>query len=320
MASDGAGANGLYTENLLREMRVPEAKIEDVFKRVRLAVRRGSNGAQIPWESTSLEDDFWFIPPKELKKLSDEEAEREFEKEAALWERAETAREPAALEDYLRRYPSGHFSELAQVHLDELLAAQGEKKAEVVASAEQPVQQGLRRADTDYKVGDTYTYALADQISRVVQRTDTLTVTRVTRAQVLFDNGLITDRLGNLVRCRGARNISGNQSIRPSSSSAGSGSRASPASTADAAQFDRRAHACASRRARRSRSARHVRHLPRRRPRRTYPAASCRSSPHQGWLAPDKVRRFVLREEMRTGGRGSTRWPSARADRLQRQA
>ena len=51
VASDGEGANGLYTENLLREMRVPDAKIEDVFKRVRLNVRRRTNGQQIPWET-----------------------------------------------------------------------------------------------------------------------------------------------------------------------------------------------------------------------------------------------------------------------------
>ena len=73
VASDGDGANGLYTENLLREIKVPEAKIEDVFKRVRLGVRRKSNGAQIPWESTSLEEDFWFLPPKSLKAATDAE-------------------------------------------------------------------------------------------------------------------------------------------------------------------------------------------------------------------------------------------------------
>jgi uncharacterized caspase-like protein len=60
VASDGAGANGLFTENLLREMRDPEAKIEDVFKRIRLKVRLASKGQQIPWESTSLEEDFYF--------------------------------------------------------------------------------------------------------------------------------------------------------------------------------------------------------------------------------------------------------------------
>ena len=90
-ASDGSSANGLYTENLLREMRTPNAKIEDVFKRVRLAVRRASNGQQIPWESTSLEDDFYFVPPPELKKLSQEELDRQFAEELAAWQKVQSA-------------------------------------------------------------------------------------------------------------------------------------------------------------------------------------------------------------------------------------
>ncbi len=84
VASDGSGSNGLYTEHLLRELKVPEAKIEDVFKRVRLAVRRRSNGEQIPWESTSLEEDFYFHPPKVISKISEEEATRRFEQELAI--------------------------------------------------------------------------------------------------------------------------------------------------------------------------------------------------------------------------------------------
>src|SRR4051812_16589871 len=101
VASDGEGANGLYTENLLREMKVPEAKIEDVFKRVRLSVRRTSNGLQIPWESTSLEEDFWFIPPAELKRRSDREAAEEFRREAAMWDLVKDSKKPGPLADYL---------------------------------------------------------------------------------------------------------------------------------------------------------------------------------------------------------------------------
>jgi hypothetical protein len=71
VASDGVGSNGLFTENLLREMRNPDAKIEDVFKRVRLKVRLASKGQQVPWESTSLEDDFYFnaagIDPNQIE-------------------------------------------------------------------------------------------------------------------------------------------------------------------------------------------------------------------------------------------------------------
>jgi uncharacterized caspase-like protein len=120
----GVGANGLYTENLLREMRVEGAKIEDVLKRVRLSVRLKSAGQQIPWESTSLEDDFYFHVPRTVVKLSRAEAEKAFEEELTAWTTARSATSIAVIEDYMRRYPSGKFSELAQYRLDALLAAQ----------------------------------------------------------------------------------------------------------------------------------------------------------------------------------------------------
>ena len=101
-AGDGEGANGLYTENLLREIRVPDAKIEDVLKRVRLNVRRKSEGQQIPWESTSLEDDFYFLPPQHIRKLSETELDKVFNEELSLWEKIKESKEPAPLEDYLR--------------------------------------------------------------------------------------------------------------------------------------------------------------------------------------------------------------------------
>ena len=69
----------------------PDTRIEDVFKRVRLNVRSASQGQQIPWESTSLEDDFYFLPPAELKKLSQEELERQFAEERAAWEKTQQA-------------------------------------------------------------------------------------------------------------------------------------------------------------------------------------------------------------------------------------
>jgi formylglycine-generating enzyme required for sulfatase activity len=44
----------------------PGLKIEDVFKQVRSAVRETTGGRQVPWESSSLEGDFYFLwpPPK----------------------------------------------------------------------------------------------------------------------------------------------------------------------------------------------------------------------------------------------------------------
>jgi uncharacterized caspase-like protein len=63
VASDGRNANGLYTQHLLANIERPGTAIEEVFKRVRLGVRLDSNGSQVPWESTSLEGDFYFFPP-----------------------------------------------------------------------------------------------------------------------------------------------------------------------------------------------------------------------------------------------------------------
>jgi hypothetical protein len=61
IASDGDGDNGLYTQELLKAIKTPNIRIEDVFKQVRSNVRRMSNGSQIPWENSSIEGDFFFI-------------------------------------------------------------------------------------------------------------------------------------------------------------------------------------------------------------------------------------------------------------------
>ena len=61
VAADGSGKNGVYTENLLRNITEPGLRIEDVFKRTRFAVRQETGGRQVPWENTSLEGDFYFV-------------------------------------------------------------------------------------------------------------------------------------------------------------------------------------------------------------------------------------------------------------------
>lgn len=211
VAIDGAGANGLYTENLLKEMKVPEAKIEDVFKRVRLGVRRRSNGLQIPWESTSLEDDFWFLPPKNLVELSDAERDRQFDEEFALWEQTKNASAPEPLEAFLRRFPSGNFAELAQLQLDRSLAKQGEKRIEAVAAAGNPFTQGFVRADTGFKPGDSFSYVQLDRDTREEQRRFTSVVQQVTDTEVIFGGGLVLDRLGNTVKTADGRRFTPRQ-------------------------------------------------------------------------------------------------------------
>lgn len=56
-AHDGEGVNGLYTEELLKHLRMPGLTIEQVFKRTRAGVLERSNGDQIPAEYSRLVGD-----------------------------------------------------------------------------------------------------------------------------------------------------------------------------------------------------------------------------------------------------------------------
>jgi len=301
VAIDGEGANGLYTENLLREIRVPDAKVEDIFKRVRLAVRRASKGVQIPWESTSLEEDFYFQLPDELrktiesdrakrveaereairrederqrqveaelraKKVADDELQRRlaeeraaarraeedrrrkaaaeiaarqradaerrrlleaarlekerddaarqraFDAQLAAWEGLQKSSDPAAFAEFLYRYPSGSFSELAQLRLDRLLAQAGEKRVEIVNAPENPYTKGTARADIGFKLGDNYVYRVIDRYTGNEVRRINQTVTAINDMEVVFNQGrLILDLLGNLVQTPGGIRFFGRQ-------------------------------------------------------------------------------------------------------------
>jgi uncharacterized caspase-like protein len=60
VAEDGSGRNGLYTSYILKHIKEPGLKIEDLFKKVRLGVSKESGKKQTPWESSSLMGDFYF--------------------------------------------------------------------------------------------------------------------------------------------------------------------------------------------------------------------------------------------------------------------
>jgi hypothetical protein len=60
VASDGAGPNGLYTSELLKQMKEPWVSIEIVFKRVGMFVSTATGGHQEPWIASSLRGDFYF--------------------------------------------------------------------------------------------------------------------------------------------------------------------------------------------------------------------------------------------------------------------
>jgi len=63
LAKDGTGLNSIYTRYLVEKLALPAVPVEQVFKEVRIAVTRDTQDKQIPWESSSLMGDFYFVPP-----------------------------------------------------------------------------------------------------------------------------------------------------------------------------------------------------------------------------------------------------------------
>jgi formylglycine-generating enzyme required for sulfatase activity len=130
-ASDGLGANGLYTAELLAAMRTPGLPIEDVFKQVRIRVREKSGGQQVPWESSSLTGDFYFTPaknnavasatpsPTPLPRLTADEAALEL----SFWETIKNSTDAEDFKAYLERYPNGNFAALAKRRIALLTAS-----------------------------------------------------------------------------------------------------------------------------------------------------------------------------------------------------
>ena len=60
--SDNGGDHSLFVQELLKEIRVPDLMAEETLNRTRVGVTRASRQEQVPWISSSLAEDFSFIP------------------------------------------------------------------------------------------------------------------------------------------------------------------------------------------------------------------------------------------------------------------
>jgi lipoprotein NlpI len=61
VVSDNGGDQSLFVQELLKEIRVPNPA-EETLNRTRVGVTRASRGEQVPWISSSLAEDFSFMP------------------------------------------------------------------------------------------------------------------------------------------------------------------------------------------------------------------------------------------------------------------
>lgn len=113
VALDGEGIHGVYTQHLLKQMSEQGLPVEQVFKRVRVGVSAETGERQIPWESSSLREDFQFRqeaamaakPPAPVNEVA---------LELAFWDAIKSSRRADDYAAYLEQFPKGRFVALAR--------------------------------------------------------------------------------------------------------------------------------------------------------------------------------------------------------------
>jgi hypothetical protein len=62
VAADGDGVNGIFTEELLKSITTPGLSLTQIMMRVRDGVKNRTDNEQLPWETSLLTKDFYFLP------------------------------------------------------------------------------------------------------------------------------------------------------------------------------------------------------------------------------------------------------------------
>ena len=119
VALDGLDQNSPFTEALARELPDPGVAIEQMFKRVRVAVLQTTGGLQTPWDTSSLTSDFTFAAAPKVDAVAQAEDE--------LWGRVGASRDPVQIMLYMRAYPTGRHADDALSLLAAVMAEQQKK-------------------------------------------------------------------------------------------------------------------------------------------------------------------------------------------------
>ena len=151
---DAAAGNGLYTQFLLKELSRPAVSVDDVFKRVRFAVRRASDGQQVPSYSNGLDTPFGF--DKGFAAAAPDASARaaQFALEKPHWDRIRDSKNPDDFFDFIQAYPNSSIGELAQAVLERISRRKLVAQAAIGEALQDPTEARFRKGDT-YKLRTT---------------------------------------------------------------------------------------------------------------------------------------------------------------------
>jgi uncharacterized caspase-like protein len=157
VALDGeTGANSPFTAALLTHLETKGLEVRQVLTRVRQAVIEKTRGKQVPWDSSSLTGDFFFVAPPAARETPPAETKPpatpppaatdtpprgpSAESENLFWQSIQNSKNAADFKAYLEKYPAGTFAALAKIRIAEL-----EKAAVVAPPAVTPAKPALER-------------------------------------------------------------------------------------------------------------------------------------------------------------------------------
>ncbi len=148
VAADGAGDNGVFTQNLLRYMNEPGLEVELMMKQVRAGVKKDTGGTQTPFSLSSLTGNFYFNPktssagystvqpqtalPKESGASLDdffESSQKNREAEARKLEAEAREREAKAKWEEWQRARDDEYAKVQRIDSDAYLAASEKAEA-----------------------------------------------------------------------------------------------------------------------------------------------------------------------------------------------
>ncbi|MES1151371.1 MAG: caspase family protein [Dongia sp.] len=138
VAVDGNGVNSPYSAALAQAMLQPGLDLAEVFRKVRKDVLKATNQKQVPWDSWSLTDPYYFVPASAAPPLASgatvnqpESAPQQVagvdpkQLDLTYWTSVQNSTDPADFQAYLDQFPNGVYAKLAANRLKALANTPG---------------------------------------------------------------------------------------------------------------------------------------------------------------------------------------------------
>jgi hypothetical protein len=117
-AADGSGPHSPFTAALLRYIEKPGLTVQQVLNAVRSEVKAATKGRQIPWESSALEGDFYFVQsplaPPQAPVAAAALPGSGLAAEDLFFKSIMETRRPEELHAFLERFPNGTYAPLVR--------------------------------------------------------------------------------------------------------------------------------------------------------------------------------------------------------------